>query len=155
LAIWVLCICTFEYCCYFPIFDNFLTFTFWTLHFPQPILPIYYNHLFLPDQCPNEWYKDEEKVGSVRSDDASIFLELVKDSRFAEAGALIEDITQIPTADSLVVSKQVSPKDPTADIFLKVSKIHIHEKGTVETREVLSGVVLVKEYGILHRSRTS
>jgi transposase len=37
---------------YFPIFDNFLTFTFWTLHFPQPTLPLHYIHLSLPDQCP-------------------------------------------------------------------------------------------------------
>ena len=36
---------------YFPIFDNFLTFTFWTLHFSQPTLPLHYSYLFLPDQC--------------------------------------------------------------------------------------------------------
>jgi hypothetical protein len=105
-------------------------------------------------ESSNEWYKDEEKIGSVPADAASNFLELVNGSRFAEAGALIEDITEIPTVDSLVVSKQVSPKDPNADVFLKVGKIKIDEKGNVETNEAISGVISAIEYQVFHRSGT-
>jgi hypothetical protein len=102
-------------------------------------------------ESSNEWYKDEEKIGTIPADAASNFLELFNGSRFAEAGASMEEIPEIPTADSLVVSKQVSPKDPHADVFLKVSKITFDEKGNIQTTEVLSGLISAIEYQVFHR----
>jgi hypothetical protein len=102
-------------------------------------------------ESSDEWYKDPEKIGSVPPDTASTFLELVNGSMFAEAGALIEDLPEILTADSLVISKQVSPRDPHADVFVKVDKIKFDDKGNAENSDVLSGIISATEYQIFHR----
>lgn len=97
-------------------------------------------------ETSNDWYKSAENVGNVDASAANNFLELVSSGRFAEAGALVNSAPETITADSLALSKQVSPSDPQADVFMKVSKIKVDKEGKPDLKEIISGLVPAIDY---------
>jgi hypothetical protein len=97
-------------------------------------------------ESSNDWYKSVENVGNVDASVASNFLELITNDRFAEAGAFVESGSETITADSLAVTKQVSPTDPEADVFLKISKIKVNQEGKLDLKEIISGLVSAMDY---------
>jgi hypothetical protein len=97
-------------------------------------------------ESSNDWYKSAENVGNVDAGTASNFLELVNSGRFAEAGTLVHSDPQLITVDSLVVTKQVSPADSQADVFLKISKITVDKEGKADSKEILAGMVPTRDY---------
>jgi hypothetical protein len=102
-------------------------------------------------ESSDEWYQDEERIGSVNPEAASNFLELLNSGRFGDAGAAIEALSEMPIEGSLVVSKQVSPKDTYADVFVKIGKIGMDDKGNSQTNDVQSGMMAATEYQVFHR----
>jgi hypothetical protein len=97
-------------------------------------------------ESSNDWYKSAENVGNVDASTASNFLELVSSDRFAEAGAFVKSDPETITPDSLAVTKQVSPSDPQADIFLKISKIKVDKEGKPDLKEIITGLVSATDY---------
>jgi hypothetical protein len=97
-------------------------------------------------ESSNDWYKSAENVGNVDASAASKFLELVSSGRFAEAGALVNCAPETITVDSLAVTKQNSPGDPQADVFLKVSKIKVDKEGKADFKEIISGMIPASDY---------
>jgi hypothetical protein len=97
-------------------------------------------------ESSNDWYKSAENVGNVDAGIASNFLELVNSGRFVEAGTLVQSDPQLITVDSLVVTKQVSPADSQADVFLKISKVTVDKEGKVDSKEILAGMVPTRDY---------
>jgi hypothetical protein len=99
-------------------------------------------------ESSNDWYKSAENVGNVDPSAASIFLELLHSGRFAEAGTLVHRDPQLIKirGNSLIVTKQVSPGDPQADVFLKISKAKPDGQGNFVPQDFMTGLLPTEDY---------
>lgn len=105
--------------------------------------------------CENcdQWYKEEQRIGSVNSQSTANFLNLLQNDQFANAGKLIDPL-QGYYAPNLAVYLQSCPTCQFSDLIMTVKAASLDSKGNLQENQVAQGMLSLSQYNKFHEAAT-
>lgn len=105
--------------------------------------------------CENcdQWYKNQERLGSVNSQLSENFLNLLQNDQFAKAGKLLDPLQGV-YAPNLTVYLQCCPSCKFSDLILTVNSTSTDSKGNLVEKQVAQGMLSLSQYNKFHEAVT-